>query len=67
MAEVYEVYDLRENIRLAMKLISGGASNNPGGEEEARFGQEAHLASQLIHPGITRLYEQGSFKLEDYD
>jgi hypothetical protein len=55
---VYEAHDLRNDRRVAIKLLR---SEFAGSVSDARFKREIEILSRLDHPHIVALYEWGEF------
>ena len=57
MGEVYEVEDRALDTRVALKTIRPGMA----GDEDivARFKREIHLARQVSHPNVCRIFDLG--------
>ena len=59
MGEVYRARDTRLGRDIAVKLLPGSFSRDPGARE--RFEREARLVSQLSHPHICPVYDVGEY------
>jgi serine/threonine protein kinase len=57
MGDIFRARDERLGRDVALKLIRGGASNNP--DHLRRFEQEARAAAALNHPNIVAIYDVG--------
>jgi len=58
MGDVYKAQDTRLNRVVAIKVLSGGGSDDP--ERRRRFIQEAQAASSLNHPNIITIHDIAS-------
>ncbi|RMH19193.1 MAG: serine/threonine protein kinase, partial [Acidobacteria bacterium] len=63
MGEVYEAEDLELRTTLALKTISGAAADDPKAVE--RFKREIHLARQVTHPNVCRIFDLGQHQQAD--
>lgn len=58
MGAVYEARDLRLNRRVAVKLMLGRLSSDPGARR--RFEREARATARLNHPNLVPIYDYGA-------
>ena len=63
MGEVYEVEDLTLHERLALKTIHPDAARDSWAME--RFMQEVHLARQVTHPNVCRMFDVFQHDFDD--
>lgn len=57
MGEVYEAEDTELRERVALKTVRSEIASNPGSIE--RFKREVHLARQVTHPNVARIFDIG--------
>ena len=55
MADVYQVFDAKRAVKLAIKVLRPDVAHEP--DLHQRFTQEAHLLETLTHPHIVRFYD----------
>lgn len=60
MATVYRATDRRLGRDVAIKIMNPDFLGDTGGDFAARFRREARAAARLTHPGMVRVYDQGS-------
>lgn len=61
MASVFVATDTRLGRDVALKIMSPALSGSEsGGEFTKRFRREARAAARLTHPGLVRVYDQGT-------
>src|SRR5512135_2981872 len=64
MGEVYRARDGRLKRDVAIKVLPASFSKDP--ERLRRFEQEAQAAGSLNHPGITAVYDVGTYEGSPY-
>lgn len=64
MGEVYLAEDLRENRRVALKILPSAFGQDA--ERIRRFRREARAASRIVHENVARIYEVGTAENLDY-
>ena len=61
MGVVYDAWDPTDQMRVAVKTLSlATADADALGEQLTRFKREAHIATNLVHPNIVRVFDSGS-------
>ena len=62
MGAVYLARYLKNNHRVAIKIMSNSINSNASSSLVARFEREAEILKHLHHPNIVKLFGIGKFK-----